>query len=279
MIWKNKTKHIYEQKRKVERLFTKTLSPPTHGLAVHLRNKKFKNFKLKEFFKFTLYTGFTYLFTRKLTKTPGSKASLHCFSGDVWSRGSWNCLFARPRPDRGWIIQTMGNSGNLYSIFSCEWTKTSMDLHQSLQTGGPGASLGWFCLAWPTQCFINVMNARESSHKTPDYWLLFWKVRRPDNPGSDRSNSPFQSRTAPSDRAPMVLIARVAIRCNPKSGAFEYLAQTSPLCRFVKRKFSGVPWFTLTEWFRFHKDLEHVWSRGNVMAWKHASKFFDPLPA
>jgi len=41
-------------------------------------------FKLKEFFKFMLYTGFTYLFTRKLTGTPGSTASLHCLSGGAF---------------------------------------------------------------------------------------------------------------------------------------------------------------------------------------------------
>lgn len=102
MIWKNKT-DIWTEKESRKAIHQNLVSP-THGLAVHLHNKKLKIFKLKEFFKFTLYTGFTYLFTRKLTKTPGSKASLHCFSGDVWSRGCWNCLFARPRPDRGWFI-------------------------------------------------------------------------------------------------------------------------------------------------------------------------------
>lgn len=76
-----KQKQINAQKREVERIAIKTLPPRHHGHAVHFCDKKLKIFKLKKFFKFMYYTGFTYLFTRKLTKTPDLLASLHCFSG------------------------------------------------------------------------------------------------------------------------------------------------------------------------------------------------------
>ena len=86
-----KNKQIYiiyiYRKRKLTGYSPTPGLPYSHGVGVHLCNKKFRIFKLKEFFKFMLYAGFAYLVTRKLTRTPGSVASLHCFSGEhLWLR-------------------------------------------------------------------------------------------------------------------------------------------------------------------------------------------------
>ena len=114
---KTKQNRYMNRKRKLKGYSPKPCLP--HPCACS--NKKFKIFKLKEFFKFMLYTGFTYLFTRKLTKTPGSMASLHCFPGGHLRQKllKLSLWWSNP-PTRGWLIQTMCNMGNLYFIFLSE---------------------------------------------------------------------------------------------------------------------------------------------------------------
>lgn len=126
-------------------------------------NKKFKIFKLKEFFKFMLYTGFTYLFTRKLTKTPVSMASLHCFpGGHLRQKFLKLSLWWSNPPHQGVTHPDHAQYGKfVFHIFEWKKKKPSRDLHQSLQTGRSGPP--WDSFAWPIHCFINVMNACESS--------------------------------------------------------------------------------------------------------------------
>lgn len=98
---------------------------------------------------------------------------------------------------QGWITRTTGeyNSGNFYSIFPCEWKKISINLHQSLQTGGPRPNQTAFVR--PPQCFTNGISDCKGSHTNPDYWLLFWKIRRAGNPELHCSNGLFHSNTGP----------------------------------------------------------------------------------
>lgn len=125
---KTKQNRYMHKKKKVERIFTRIWPPPLPWLAVNLHNKKLKFLKLKEFFKFMLYTDFTYLVTRKLTRTPGSVASLHCFSGEhLWLRLlKWSLC-----PYRGG--ESLGPKGNTILETSILYFhvkgKLSTDLH------------------------------------------------------------------------------------------------------------------------------------------------------
>ena len=159
IIWKQNKTDIWIEKESWKAIHQNLVSPYPCACS----NKKFKMFKLKEFFKFMLYTGFTYLFTRKLTGTPGSTASLHCLSGGRLRQKllKLSLWWSNP-PTRGWLIQTMRNMIKfVFHIFVWKKKKPSRDLHQSLQTGRPGPP--WDSFAWPIHCFINVMNACECS--------------------------------------------------------------------------------------------------------------------
>lgn len=88
------------------------------------------------------YTGFTYLFTRKLTKTPDLLASLHCFSGKHLRQ--WNGLFA---PTQGVNHPDQAQSWTFLFHISLWVKKVSLDSPQISNLVGLGPNRDGF--VWP----------------------------------------------------------------------------------------------------------------------------------